>query len=462
MKFRRPHKANVDMAGKILTWRENSAASQSKHAWNGPWNALSPPRIFSCRHDNVMTTRDKKGETVVLDVLTMESMKLILCFTVSTITLYVGYYLAFAVRKPKLICKPGSVISLLIKQRCPFVNQLYWPTFWCFGGRAQTMVASVLKSHPLLAYDRELLHTTDGGQIALDWVNSGDPSNHFTILILPGLTGTSYHNYILHFVLQITQKLNCTAVVLNNRGLGGLQLKTPRVCCAADTRDLEYVISRIEKTRPNHPLVVVGISLGGLILTNFLCKMGEQENNGICDMIVDAAVISTPWDLFKTSESLEEPLNHLLFNQHLTKLLQNVLKQHLSSSNFNKFEIPCDINHGLNASTVREFDDRIIAPMSGYKNSNEYYTAASLHIKPLDKINVPLLCLNAADDPFAPEDSIPCKFLCRCPNVAMVLTKHGGHVGFTECLFPCGAGYMEKVIIQYAQALFEQWSTKRI
>ena len=60
MKFRRPHKANVDMAGKILTWRENSAASQSKHAWNGPWNALSPPRIFSCRHDNVMTTRDKK------------------------------------------------------------------------------------------------------------------------------------------------------------------------------------------------------------------------------------------------------------------------------------------------------------------------------------------------------------------------------------------------------------------
>ena len=60
MKFRRPHKENVDMAGKILTWRENSAASQSKHAWNGPWNALSPPRIFSCRHDNVMTTRDNQ------------------------------------------------------------------------------------------------------------------------------------------------------------------------------------------------------------------------------------------------------------------------------------------------------------------------------------------------------------------------------------------------------------------
>ena len=60
-KIRRPHKANLDMAGKILTWRENSAASQSKRAWNAPWNAPSPPRIFSCRHDNVMTTRDNKG-----------------------------------------------------------------------------------------------------------------------------------------------------------------------------------------------------------------------------------------------------------------------------------------------------------------------------------------------------------------------------------------------------------------
>lgn len=391
-------------------------------------------------------------------------MEFLLCFAVSTIALYMGYYLACVVRKPQIISKPGSVISLFIKQRCPFVNQLYWPTFWCFGGHAQTVIASVLKSSPLVIYHRELLHTTDGGEIALDWVNNGNPINLPTVLILPGLTGTSQHNYILHFVSQITQKLDCAAVVLNNRGLGGLQLKTPRVCCAADTEDLEYVIFHIKKTRPNLPLVVVGISLGGLILTNFLCKMGEQGLNDIGDTVVGAAVISTPWDLFKTSKSLERPLNHLLFNRHLTKLLQNVLKQHFSSSYFDKmkFEIPCDIKHGLNSSTVREFDDRIIAPMCGYKDYYEYYTAATLHNKPLEKINVPLLCLNAADDPFAPEDSIPYELLGRCPNVAMVLTQHGGHIGFTEGLFPRGAGYMEKVIIQYAQALFEQWSTKII
>ena len=124
--------------------------------------------------------------------------------------------------------------------------------------------------------------------------------------------------------------------------------------------------------------------------------------------------------------------------------------------------MPCDVNQGLKSSTVREFDDRIVAPMSGFKDGSEYYAAATLHDKPVDKINVPLLCLNAADDPFAPEDSIPCDLLSRCPNVVMVLTQYGGHVGFTEGLFPRGAGYMEKVVLQYVQALFEQWSTDRI
>lgn len=380
----------------------------------------------------------------------------------SAASLYIIYYLTFVVRKPKIISKSGSLICRLIKQRCPFANQLYWPSIWCFGGRAQTVVASILKSHPFVTYERELLHTPDGGEIALDWFNNGHPTNPLTVLILPGLTGTSQHNYILHFVWQITQELRCSAAVLNSRGLGGLQLKTPRVCCAADTEDLEYVIFHLKNKQPRCPLMVVGISLGGLILTNFLCKMGEEGKRDIDDVIVGAAVISTPWDLFKSSNSLEQPLNHLLFNRHLTKLLQNVLKEHLSTNNFQEmsFKLPFDINFGLQSSTVREFDDRIIAPMSGYKDCNEYYTAATLHTKPLDKISVPLLCLNAADDPFAPEDSIPCELLSRCPNVVMVLTRHGGHVGFTEGLFPRGAGYMEKVLVQYFQVLFEQWSKK--
>ena len=310
------------------------------------------------------------------------------------IMVFTGYYLTSVVRKPRIICKPKSFISKLIKHSCPFVHELYWPAFWCFGGRAQTVTASLLKSHPSVDYSREFIHMPDGGVVALDWANGASiPTSHFTVLILPGLTGTSDHNYIRHFVLHIIQELDCSVAVLNNRGLGGLPLKTLRVCCAADTGDLEYVILHVKKRKPNFPLMVIGISLGGIILTNLLCKMGQQEKVNDNGIVFGGAVISAPWDLFKTSESLEQPVNHLLFNRHLTKLLRNVLKQQIAR-NMSKLEFgnTFDLKCAFEFRTVREFDDRIIiAPLSGSKDGNDYYTAATLHIKPLEKINVPLL-----------------------------------------------------------------------
>ena len=51
---------------------------------------------------------------------------------------------------------------------------------------------------------------------------------------------------------------------------------------------------------------------------------------------------------------------------------------------------------------MREFDERFTSPTFGYGSYEEYYSAATLHTKPLHKIRVPMLCLNAADDPFSP------------------------------------------------------------
>lgn len=43
----------------------------------------------------------------------------------------------------------------------------------------------------------------------------------------------------------------------------------------------------------------------------------------------------------------------------------------------------------------------------------------------------------------------------RLPNVALLLTSHGGHIGFLEGLFPHGEGYMNRVFNQFVQAAFE-------
>ncbi|MGH0146484.1 UNVERIFIED_CONTAM: hypothetical protein FKN15_021624 [Acipenser sinensis] len=54
----------------------------------------------------------------------------------------------------------------------------------------------------------EFIKTADGGQISLDWFDNDDSvcypdtASRPTILLLPGLTGTSRESYILHMIQQ--------------------------------------------------------------------------------------------------------------------------------------------------------------------------------------------------------------------------------------------------------------------
>lgn len=87
-----------------------------------------------------------------------------------------------------------------------------------------------------------------------------------------------------------------------------------------------------------------------------------------------------------------------------------------------------------------------------------YYTDATIHDK-LHKIEIPLLCLSAGDDPFQPLEAIPVQAAYKSQYVAIVVTARGGHIGFLEGLFPLfHQQYMCRLFTQYFTALFADGS----
>jgi abhydrolase domain-containing protein 1/3 len=68
------------------------------------------------------------------------------------------------------------------------------------------------------------LKLSDGGQVALDWLEDGCPAGSPVVIILPGLTGESQAEYVKCLV-NTARRIKLRVVVFNNRGLGGISLK---------------------------------------------------------------------------------------------------------------------------------------------------------------------------------------------------------------------------------------------
>ncbi|XP_060900932.1 phospholipase ABHD3 isoform X2 [Labrus mixtus] len=300
---------------------------------------------------------------------------------------YTCYYLISVAKKPQLI-SGGKKFYQFLREQCPVVSETYYPTFWCWESRIQTLLRPFVTAKP----------------------------------------GVNYRK----------------CVVFNNRGVSGETLLTPRTYCAANTEDLETVIEHIQKNNEAAPIMAAGVSMGGMMLANYLGRKGRET------CLKGVVVFSAGWDVFECTASLEKPLDRFLFNSYLTSCLQASVHRHRPV-----LEQSYDIDHVMKAKTIREFDERFTSIMFGYPTNDDYYHDAS-PVHRLKSVQVPMLCLNAADDVFSPSHAIPVEVVKQNPNLALLITCHGGHIGFLEGLWPRQSTYMDRVFKQFAKAVIEQ------
>ncbi len=293
--------------------------------------------------------------------------------------------------------------------------------WWLNNPHLQTLYPALLRKPVAIVRRRERVSTPDGDFIDLDWY--GEDRNVIVIL-LHGLSGSSGSGYILGLQNALALQ-GFSSVAMNFRGCSGEPNRLARCYHSGETEDIHFVYQTLRKRYPHAKLAAVGFSIGGNVLLKW---MGEQGGSlSLCA----AVAISVPLLLGLCASKLDDGFSRV----YRWRLLQE-LKQHIETkkdylSAFGLTGEADKLRRLGDLSGIRSFwqyDDRVVAPLHGFKDVYDYYERSSSR-QYLADIRVPTLLIQAEDDPFMTRAVLPERNELG-PQVDLEIYSGGGHVGF--------------------------------
>jgi len=323
----------------------------------------------------------------------------------------------------------------------PILRAPYRAPWWLPGGHAQTVYAALAAPRPRVAYRRERWDTPDGDFIDLDWVQDQDRGSRIQdrgqtplVVLFHGLEGSSQSHYALALMAEVARR-GWRGVVVHFRGCAGEPNRLPRAYHSGDSTEIDWVLRRL---RTEHPLLyAVGVSLGGNALLKWLGEAGASAR----EVVDRAAAISAPVDLMAAGNALDRGFN-LLYVRHFLSSMKGK-----SLAKLARYPGLYEAARVRAARTLRAFDDLVTAPLHGFRNTDDYWTRASA--KPwLAGIDVPVLMLNARNDPYLPARFLPAPHEVA-PSVVLEKPSSGGHVGFVSGRFPGDLGWLPARVLEF-------------
>jgi len=298
----------------------------------------------------------------------------------------------------------------------------YKPAWWLPSAHLQTLWPALFRCRPGLEVIPERVELSDGDFIDINWYGEPDAP---LVMILHGLEGSIDSHYALSLMQQL-KKTGFSTVFMHFRGCSGVPNRLPRSYHSGDTDDMREVINIIQSRHDKRVFAAVGFSLGGNALLKWLGESGKANP------LACAVAVSVPFVLSDAAARLRRGISRL-YESHLMRLMR---KAYLRKFAGMASPLDVDVNrlHGF-----REFDDRVTAPLHGFRNVDHYYGESSCR-QYLKKIAVPTCIIHSRDDPFMYPESVPERSELNA-NVDLLLTESGGHVGFVTGRVPWKATY---------------------
>ena len=344
---------------------------------------------------------------------------------------------------------------------------------WLPGGHLQTLYGALVARYHRIAFVRERVDTPDGDFLDFDWTGPGlfsdrlangqaakpdtrlagtaarrwmqdddwtgtprDAGTH-ALVLFHGLEGSSRSHYA-QAIAQHFRARGWVVVIAHFRGCSGFPNRMARAYYSGDSADIDFILRTVRQRVPGARWHAVGVSMGGNAMLKYLGERPEMAGR-----LASCAAISVPLDLAASGSSLSDTFaGRYFYTRYFLKSMK-----HKVYEKARRFPGTVDIYKLGHVRTLRDFDDMYTAPMHGYKNALDYWTRASS--KPwLKELMIPALVLNARNDPFVPEPSLPGTADCS-DHVLLHQPAEGGHAGFVTGSFPGYLGWLPARLARY-------------
>lgn len=310
------------------------------------------------------------------------------------------------------------------------------PPRYLYNGHLQTVIPSIMRSVHGVMYERERLILSDGDFVDLDWVDGG---NDRLVILTHGLEGDSQRHYIRGTARLFGQQ-GYDVLAWNCRSCSGEMNRAFRLYNHGEIGDFGEVIEHALRTKDYREVVLVGYSMGGNITLKYLGVHGKNAP----DVIRRAVAISAPTDLLASAKRLDLPSNRFYRNRFMKKLSLKMSQKAI--------QFPGRLNMAQlkDVRVWEDFDNFFSAPINGYRDAQDFYQQASA-INFMAGIRIPVLLLNAQNDPILSPECAPVWLAEKMPNLYLETPKLGGHVGFVVPRDPFT--YSERRALAFAKDL---------
>jgi predicted alpha/beta-fold hydrolase len=298
-------------------------------------------------------------------------------------------------------------------------SAVFNPPWFARGGHVQTLLGYFHRRNLRWTLPtQDLIVESEPGIRILSratW-QAGDRAASPALILLHGIGSFDGASYMLSMG-QYAHAAGYHVIRMNMRGAGDSFDVCPRLYHGGLETDLVAVARHVSAVVPR--VALFGASLGA---NHVLLALGRSKA-ALPAEVKAAVAVSPPLDLLVCSDALHGPGNGLYASRFLADLKTAYARIQKRSGGLYEAGLEAGVR------TVREFDERITAPYSGFASADDYYTRSSSGPW-LQAIDRPTLIVSAEDDPMIPGPSVRKFALPESGVVTREILHTGGHVGF--------------------------------